>query len=206
MQSWFRRTEPLITNLAVEGDERGASQRSQKDGGFSFLDCSFTVKSKRKLDGVAEDKLLIDGVSGVVKAGEVCAIMGPSGAGKTTLLNMLTLEPMGGVGHGVVTLNNQPFDKDTFTKHAAYVPQTDQCWAMLTCRQHVEYAMQLYQPSLSAEDRRVACDELLRDLGLESCQDTIAGNILIKGLSGGAKASPVARGGFGEAPVRHLPR
>jgi len=157
-------------------------QRSQKDGSLTFVDCSFTVKAKG-----GEDKVLLNGVSGQVKAGEVCAIMGPSGAGKTTLLNMLTLEAMGGTTNGKVTLNKQTFDKAAFTKHAAYVPQTDQLWTMLTCRQHVEYAMQLYQPSLSAEERRVACDELLRELGLTSCQHTIAGNALIKGLSGGQK-------------------
>jgi ABC-type multidrug transport system ATPase subunit len=37
-----------------------------------------------------QDKKILNGISGIAKAGEVTAIMGASGAGKTTLLNIIS--------------------------------------------------------------------------------------------------------------------
>jgi ABC-type multidrug transport system ATPase subunit len=137
--------------------------------------------------GRGVEKTLITECSASVRAGEVLAVMGPSGAGKTTLLNVLTLERFGGVPTGTVTLNGRPFTAAAYREHAAFVPQTDQLWAFLTAREHVEYAVALYQPSLDATARAVMVEELLAETGLTGCQDTKAGNELLKGLSGGQR-------------------
>ena len=103
------------------------------------------------------------------------------------LLNLLTLERGSGTPSGTVTLNGHAFTLDVFRKHAAIVNQTDQLWAFLTAREHLEYATALYQPSVTASERRASVDRLLADTGLEVCQHTKAGNELFKGLSGGQK-------------------
>ena len=42
-----------------------------------------------ELQGENKGKVLLQGVTGEVNAGEVTAVLGPSGAGKTTFLNVL---------------------------------------------------------------------------------------------------------------------
>jgi ABC-type multidrug transport system ATPase subunit len=63
---------------------------------ITFKNISYAVKVKKEGEKsrlpwkkVYENKLILNDVSGVFKAGEVTAILGVSGAGKTTLLNIL---------------------------------------------------------------------------------------------------------------------
>ena len=66
-----------------------------------------------------------------------------------------------------------------FSRFAVSLPQHDRCWAMLTCREHVSLAVDFFQASSSASERKAATESLLADLGLVSCANTIAGNELI---------------------------
>jgi len=131
-------------------------------------------------------KLLID-ITADVTSGHVLAIMGPSGAGKTTLLNMLTLEKKGGVPVGHIWLNGKPLTLGDYDQHCAYVQQFDTLWPSLTARDHLVYAMSLFQPTLSSAERNAAIDQLVKDVGLEDAQHTKAGNEFMRGLSGGLK-------------------
>lgn len=40
-------------------------------------------------DRSKEERIILDNVSGVMRSGEITAILGPSGGGKTSLLNIL---------------------------------------------------------------------------------------------------------------------
>jgi len=155
--------------------------------GFVFKDCSFTVMVKKKDEKQKVPKKLIDHVSGSVNCGSVLAIMGPSGAGKTTLLNMLMLDDVGGHPTGHVTLAGNPFTLDMYQQHACVVQQTDTLWWPLNPRDHIHYAVRLYHPDWSMEEQEEQVSELIQKTGLESCQNTKAGNVLFKGLSGGQK-------------------
>ena len=187
--------QPDAPTAARDTHEAAGSVASIGRGGvrFAFLGCSFTVpvtadgKKPGPCARDTRDKALLWDVSAVVASGEMMAVMGPSGAGKSTLLNMLALASKGGTSSGSVTLNGVAFTESLFTKYAASLPQHDQCWDMLTCGEHVSLAVDLYQSGQSSAHRERAVEELLTDLGLVSCAGTIAGNPLIKGLSGGQK-------------------
>ena len=123
-------------------------------------------------------------VSIQVGAGDVLAVMGPSGAGKTILLSMITLERGPGTPYGAVTLNGRPLTIGMYTQYFAFVPKEFVLWATLTVRQHLEFATNMCRPHLSGAEAAAAVDALLVATGMESCQNTKAGDRLRKGLSG----------------------
>ena len=65
----------------------------------------------------------LQGISGDVQPGTLCALMGPSGAGKSTLMDILAARKTVGDIKGQVLVNGAPRKDSTFTKMAAYVPQ-----------------------------------------------------------------------------------
>ena len=151
---------------------------------LDFKDCSYAVKVKS--GGQKTTKTLIRECSASVPAGSVLAIMGPSGAGKTTLLSLLTLDRVGGSPHGHVTLNGNAFTLSLYQKHAAVVQQLDFHWGFLTAREHLLYAASLFQ-SFQGAPLSTYVDILLTDTGLSDCQHVKAGNMFLKGLSGGQR-------------------
>jgi len=154
---------------------------------FQFKNCTFTVMVKKKGEKGKVPRKLLDDLSGTVEAGSVLAIMGPSGAGKTTLLNMLMLEDTGGDPRGVVALGGNEFTLDTYKRHACVVQQTDTLWWPLSPRDHIGYAVRMYQPTFTKAEQRDLVEKLIKKTGLESCKNTKAGNVFFKGLSGGQK-------------------
>jgi len=143
-------------------------------------DASCVVKSKR------EEKELLKGISVSVNSGNVLAIMGPSGAGKTMLMNLLALERGPGRRFGSVSLNKAQLTTKLFSQLCALVPQMDQHWAFLRCRETLEMAADLYL-RVSTQAKRARVDDLLIKMGLEKCQDLRVGNQFVPGLSGGQR-------------------
>jgi len=131
------------------------------------------------------EKVILKGVSGEARSGEVLAILGPSGAGKTQLMNMLTLKPGPGTVSGELTLNGAPFTQKLFNQYAGEVPQADFHWAFLTCRETIELAAALLP--ISTEEKTQRITSILKRTGLQDCADTRVGNQFIPGLSGGQK-------------------
>ena len=117
------------------------------------------------------------------------AIMGPSGSGKTSLLNVLAGRMMLSKGsrfEGIITVNGKYLAKEEFGKVASFVEQDDFLISTMTVRELFEFAVQIttyHTPSECTEK----VDELIRRLGLSSCQHTLVGNASIKGVSGGER-------------------
>lgn len=176
------------TAMASVLSEVSKVSRLSQHSGRSVLnvaDVSFTVPIKKWGRTIGEKRILKN-VSMTMQSGEALAVMGPSGAGKTTFMDLLTMQGAGGTRTGYVDLNLEPLTPEVFRQFCAYVPQNDNGWPFLTCRESLQFAADFFI-SGSAAYKKERVDKLVESMGLEACQNTKVGNEFLKGLSGGQR-------------------
>ncbi|EME31812.1 ABC transporter, ATP-binding protein isoform 2 [Galdieria sulphuraria] len=129
---------------------------------------------------------ILKNVSGLVRPGELLAVMGPSGGGKTTLLNALAGRA-NFVPEGSILFDGKPRVADTRRK-IGYVMQDDVFFTNLTVRQTLEITARLRLPrDVPHKQKMERVDYILQRLGLLRCQNTIIGDQFRKGISGGER-------------------
>lgn len=142
-------------------------------------------RARREADiekGRTSTKVILDHVSGYVQPGQVLFIMGPSGSGKSTILDALADRVKGPV-EGVQFLDGQRKSSRTLKSVAKYVQQTDDLMGVLTVKETLEVAANLYISDASARDAAVL--DVMEILGLTAHAHTKIGNAFVRGLSGG---------------------
>jgi ABC-type multidrug transport system ATPase subunit len=151
----------------------------------------FNKQDAKKHGKPSQQKQIIKGVSGYAMPGQTLFIMGASGAGKTSLLNMLSGR--------ITTKNKDSLDGkmyfndtvecnyDNFGQVSGYVMQDDILYMHFTPREALTFAANLKLGHLTQEQRDERVNILIKDLGLEGCQHTIIGSILVKTISGGER-------------------
>ncbi|PON42060.1 ABC transporter-like [Parasponia andersonii] len=180
-----------ITSLVSEPELKALECRIEeiskaydwKEGRFTDVTYKVVIKGLR----TNEEKGILHGINGLVNPGEVLALMGPSGSGKTTLLNLLggrIIQPTVG---GSITYNDQPYSK--FLKsRIGFVTQDDVLFPHLTVKETLRYAALLRLPKkLSKEEKEKRAIDVIYELGLERCQDTMIGGSFVRGVSGGER-------------------
>jgi ABC-type multidrug transport system ATPase subunit len=133
------------------------------------------------------EKEILTGISGSVNPGEVLALMGPSGSGKTTLLSLLAGRISQSSTGGSVTYNDKPYSKYLKSK-IGFVTQDDVLFPHLTVKETLTYAARLRLPkTLTREQKKQRALDVIQELGLERCQDTMIGGAFVRGVSGGER-------------------
>ena len=132
---------------------------------------------------------ILKGVSGFANSGEILAIMGSSGSGKTSLLSILSnqiIPRSNTIITGAVELNGVNIKTIDYSSFSRYVMQQDILMPTLTIKEALTFAATLkIKGSKKLIEKRV--NNILKDLKLKKIENSLIGNELIKGISGGEK-------------------
>uniref|UniRef100_A0A7S1TP17 ABC transporter domain-containing protein n=1 Tax=Phaeomonas parva TaxID=124430 RepID=A0A7S1TP17_9STRA len=142
---------------------------------------------------------LLQNVSGILRPGRLTLLLGPPGCGKTTLMRCLAGKLGKHKQEGSILYNGVEGNrKDRFflNKTVAYIDQEAHHIPTLTVRETFEFAFQaliganagVTQPRREVvKEIGTRVDNIINFLGLQSCEDTIVGDDLLRGVSGGQK-------------------
>ncbi|KAF7830651.1 ABC transporter G family member 22-like [Senna tora] len=152
---------------------------------LKFEDVKYKASTKGVKCTSEEEKFILHGITGSVRPGEILALMGPSGGGKTTLLNILSGRIK--LDSGSITYNDKPYTK-SLKQRIGYVTQDDVVFPHLTVKETLTYAALLrLSKNLSRTQKKERAMNVLSELCLDRCQDTIIGGKFIRGVSGGER-------------------
>jgi ABC-type multidrug transport system ATPase subunit/ABC-type multidrug transport system permease subunit len=151
----------------------------------------YGLKEKSQL---SKRSSLLGPISTEFRPGRLTAVMGASGSGKTTLLSALsgrlaTSTKARYQSIGSIMYNNTSLPEDKVRFVASFVNQDDvHLMPSLTVRETLQFVARLKLPdSLSREEKDARAEVMLRKFGLRHCADTLIGNSVTKGISGGEK-------------------
>jgi ABC-type multidrug transport system ATPase subunit len=135
---------------------------------------------------------ILKGVNGSIEPAKVTAIMGPSGAGKTSLLHTLLgrIDPSWECG-GSLLVNGASELLRRFKKIIGFVPQDDLVHPDLSVYDNVKYAANTRLPAnWTTKQREDHVNATIAAMQLRHVQDTLVGNEVRRGISGGQRSEP----------------
>jgi ABC-type multidrug transport system ATPase subunit len=115
--------------------------------------------------------------------------MGPSGAGKSTFMNIISGRYKSNSTikvNGNVKLNNVQLDKTDFFRISSYVQQEDRLLETHTVMESVEFSTMMTTKG-TKEMKKEKAKLMIKEMGLNRCENTLIGGNFVKGLSGGEK-------------------
>ncbi|KAL0774340.1 hypothetical protein Bca101_039491 [Brassica carinata] len=213
----FPKIEVRFQNLMVESFVHVGSRALPTIPNFIINMAEAFLRNIRLYGGKRSKLTILDNVSGIIRPSRLTLLLGPPSSGKTTLLLSLagrlgnTLQTS-----GKITYNGYNLKEIVAPRTSAYVSQQDWHVAEMTVRQNLEFAGRCqgvgFKYDMLVELARreklagIVADEDLdifmkfllqtlseilihptKILGLDTCADTLVGDEMIKGISGGQK-------------------
>ncbi|CAB4284416.1 unnamed protein product [Prunus armeniaca] len=174
---------------------------------LSFTNLTYSVKVRRKVNltpscfgansttaevklgsSKANTKVLLNGISGEAREGELMAVLGASGSGKSTLIDALADRISKDSLKGSITLNGEALDSRLLKVISAYVMQDDLLFPMLTVEETLMFSAEFRLPrSLSKSKKKARVQALIDQLGLRNAATTVIGDEGHRGVSGGER-------------------
>eukprot|EP00798_Chlamydomonas_sp_ICE-L_P006713 gene6713-3383_t len=203
----------------------GRSVPTLTNAALSMLE--FFVKPITMFFQKSKDKktlIMLDHLNGVIKPGRLTLLLGPPGAGKSTLLRLLAgqMKDKDVQLKGDVRYNGKLGKEFVVERAAVYIDQEDSHIAEMTVRETMAFN---FYTVVKAKEKELGVtpdpmlDEMLNHiqygvegdhimvmiisqiLGLDVCIDTVIGNALLKGISGGQKKRVTTGRGYGSQAV-----
>jgi ATP-binding cassette subfamily G (WHITE) protein 2 (PDR) len=146
--------------------------------------------------GKSDRKQILHEFDGIIKAGELCIVLGRPGSGCSTLLKTLTGELHGlDTDKSVIHYNGIPQNKmvKEFKGETVYNQEVDKHFPHLTVGQTLEHAAALKTPSnrpmgVSREEfSKFITQVVMAVLGLSHTYNTKVGDDFVRGVSGGER-------------------
>ncbi|KAL5074288.1 hypothetical protein RYX36_013272 [Vicia faba] len=167
-----------------------------------FINFLHLIPSRKKPLTVLHD------VSGIIKPKRMTLLLGPPSSGKTTLLLALA----GRLGKdlkfsGRVAYNDHGMEEFVPQRTSAYISQADLHIGEMTVRETLAFSARCQgrgtRYALEGQETNIVTDYIIKILGLDVCADTMVGDGMIRGISGGQKKR-VTTGEMLVGPARAL--
>jgi ABC-type multidrug transport system ATPase subunit len=152
---------------------------------------------------------IVDDATGFLLPGETLLVLGPPGSGTSTFLNVLAQRNLKDYASITGTVEYNGCDLGTAERRTLrplqhivqFVEEDDVHIPSLTVRDTFRFAADCLIPDFFPFSEKIRADRvelLIKNLGLDHCADTVVGNELLRGISGGEKK----RVTIGEMAVR----
>lgn len=154
----------------------------------SFNELKYVVHKRKYCGccGARTDLVLLQDITAYLQPSNMTALMGPSGSGKSTLMDVLAGRKTTGTISGQVLYGASPPTQSFLRRHTGYVEQFDTLCDNLTVYENLLYTAEMKLPMImSTAEKRDRVDNLIKYLEVEKCRNTIVGNSLSRGISGG---------------------
>lgn len=161
---------------------------------IEWRDLGYTVLPERTLEDIVmgrkkpEPKVLLNGLHGIVRPGQLIGIMGPSGSGKSVFLNLLAGRLSMGTMTGELLVNGKK-RSSAWRRAVAFVEQdTEYLDTRLKVSELVQYYADLTIPKRYGPEEKVArIQHTVTRMGLDHILDSTIGGDGVKGISGGER-------------------
>ncbi|KAF6001001.1 mitochondrial chaperone [Cyanidiococcus yangmingshanensis] len=164
---------------------------------------------RQGLNSNAHLEAIVDDATGFLLPGETLLVLGPPGSGTSTFLNVLAQRNLSDYANISGTVEYNGYDIGTASRQVLrplqhivqFVEESDEHIPSLTVRDTFRFAADCLIPDFFPFAEKIRTDRvelLIKNLGLEHCANTVVGNELLRGISGGEKK----RVTIGEMAVR----